>query len=339
TSAYRHVIFREQGVIRGKIHVPQMMTAWARGDRRGIPVLRATRQLNTIENLFISEALRLSIAVVETWKARGGAEGLRARKILSRLTPIESMFPWNELRHRPRPGFQELIELVLFRQNFGAIAASSHMVRLARLFDGRRVAPEAFEVAGDDIALLVTQEPEFEDKLFEILCLAWTVEALAGACPGGKADPKALKGAHGLPVFSGLHPSGWSVDIFFQRGAGLLPSGRWLDTRNGKPLRGIPDIILRMRKASGERLVILDAKNRSTASESEVAYKLLGYKENFGLGDYFAVGLYPGFHKPGRMRSLSKGGEHIKLIHVPLWNGRRLIRGMLHAAMRRSATH
>jgi hypothetical protein len=34
-----------------------------------------------------------------------------------------------------------------------------------------------------------------------------------------------------------------------------------------------------------------------SASESEVAYKLLGYKENFGLEEYLAIGFYPRFER------------------------------------------
>jgi hypothetical protein len=73
---------------------------------------------------------------------------------------------------------------------------------------------------------------------------------------------------------------------------------------------------------------------KSGGAESEVAYKLLGYKENFGLENYIGVGLYPSFTRASRQRTLLKGNEHIKLLHVPIQKGRRFVLGMLRAAMR-----
>ena len=206
---------------------------------------------------------------------------------------------------------------------------------MARLFDGRRLSPEAFATAGADFALLVTQEPEFEDKLFEILCLGWAVQALGHICSEAAVDLTALKGRHDRAVFKGRYSSGWSIEVFFQRSADALPKGRWTERDNGRSLRGIPDLLLHLQNGADQkvRLIIVDAKNRSIASESEVAYKLLGYKENFGLEEYLAIGLYPRFDRRHRIRVLSKGDEHITLLHVPLQSGLRTVRAALRGMM------
>ena len=71
--------------------------------------------------------------------------------------------------------------------------------------------------------------------------------------------------------------------------------------------------------------MILDAKNRTLASESEVAYKLMGYKENLGMWPFQTVGVYPSFSNKLRLRRLEKDMDQILLAHVPLANGRRTV--------------
>jgi len=325
TTAYRHEIFREQSIIRGKIHVPRWMTALARGDRQGIPVIRAERNLTTPENLLVSEVFRISLLVVQLWRALGGAEAAYAHVLGSELQVAESEAPWNELRSKPRPSLQELVDLVQSREKSGLLPRNSNIGIIARLFNTRHASPSAFEAVAGYLAMLVTQQPEFEDKLFELLCLGWLFEAFSASACSRTVDSTALKGAHQRPILTGQF-SGLSLEVFFQRASGILPAGRWVDENTNEPLRGIPDITLRVSTEGETRLIFVDAKNRSVATESDVAYKLLGYKENFGLENFVAVGLYPCFKTEHRMRMLSHNGNRIILLHVPLLKGRATMR-------------
>jgi hypothetical protein len=116
------------------------------------------------------------------------------------------------------------------------------------------------------------------------------------------------------------------LSLFYQRSAELLPTPQWVDRRTAMPFRALPDLVLRIEDELTTRFVILDAKNRTVASESDVAYKLMGYKENLGIGDFQAVGIFPIFSGGFRLRRLQKGDEKILLVHVPLSNGKRTIR-------------
>jgi len=99
-----------------------------------------------------------------------------------------------------------------------------------------------------------------------------------------------------------------------------------MDRHTDKPLRALPEIVLKIADGKTERLVILDAKNRTLASESDVAYKLMGYKENLEIKAFQVVGVYPSFLGKLRLRRLEKAAEQILLVHVPLSNGRQTIR-------------
>ncbi len=114
--------------------------------------------------------------------------------------------------------------------------------------------------------------------------------------------------------------------MFYQQSAGLLPVPTWVDRHTQQPIRAIPDVVLKISDGAPERFVILDAKNRTLASESEVAYKLMGYKENLGLRPFQAVGIYPSFSNRLRLRRLEKDVDQILLAHVPLANGRQTVR-------------
>ena len=85
------------------------------------------------------------------------------------------------------------------------------------------------------------------------------------------------------------------------------------------------DVVLRISDGEIDRLVIVDAKNRTLASESDVAYKLMGYKENLGIEGFQAVGMYPSLSGELRLRRLQEADEQILLFHVPLSNGRKTV--------------
>lgn len=324
TTAYRHVLSWSQGTVRGKIHVPRFALAITRNETRGIPVIQARRQVTTPENLLVSEAFRLCIATTEFWKLRGGAEAHYAAQLRSGLQAYESIFPWNELRTKARPSLTELIGIVDGRIRSGQVEPGTFYQQVMLLFSERPDNVAAFEKAATPISLLLAQSPEFEDRVFELLCLSWMISTLRLYCSNVVIDPIALRGPKKGPIATGWFGEK-QFSLFYQQSAGLLPVPTWVDRHTHIPLRGIPDVVLKISDEVTEQFVILDAKNRTLASESEVAYKLLGYKENFGIEPFQAVGLYPSFSTRLRLRRLEKFGEQIVLVHVPLSNGRQTV--------------
>ncbi len=325
TTAYRHELSWSQGAVRGKIHIPRFVLGIARNERREIPVILARRQVTTPENLLVSEAFRLCIAAVEFWKLRGGAEEQYAARLWSELQAYEGTFPWNELRTKARASLSELVGVVDGRIHAGQVEPGTFYQQVALLFSERPDNVCAFEKAATSISLLLTQSPEFEDRVFELLCLAWMVSALRSYCSNVVVNPLALRGPKKGPIATGWF-GGKQFSLFYQQSAGLLPIPTWVDRHTHQPLRALPDIVLKISDGAKERFVILDAKNRSLASESDVAYKLMGYKENLGITTFQAVGMYPSFSNSLRLRRLEKDAQQILLIHVPLSNGRQTIR-------------
>ena len=324
TTAYQHQLSWSVGAIRGKIHAPRFVLARARNESRGVPVILARRQVTTPENLMVSEAFRLCIGAAEVWRLRGGAEAQHAARLLSALQAYEGAFPWSELRTKARPSLAELVKVVDGRIRAGQVEAGTFYQHTALLFSERPNNLSAFEKAATPISLLVTQAPEFEDRLFELLCLSWMISALKASCAHVVVNPIALRRARKGPVATGwLH--GRELSLYYQQSAGLLPVPTWIDRRTQQPIRAIPDIVFKISDGPTERFVILDAKNRTLASESEVGYKLMGYKDNLELRPYWAVGMYPSVSNRLRLRRLEKGGGQILLVHVPLSRGRQTV--------------
>ena len=203
TTAYRHVLYWSEGVVRGKIHVPRLVLGRARDETRGIPVILARRQVTTPENLLVSEAFRLCIAAAELWKLRGGAEAQYAAGLWSDLQAYESTFPWNELRTKARPSLAELVGVVDGRIRAGQVEPETFYQKTALLFSERPNNLSAFEKAATPISLLVTQAPEFEARVFELLCLSWMISALRSFCSDVVVNPIALRGPNRRPVAKG----------------------------------------------------------------------------------------------------------------------------------------
>lgn len=336
TSVYRHVLSYSQGAVRGKIHVPRYVLGMARNDTRGIPVVLARRQVTTPENLLVSEAFRLCIGAAEFWKRRGGAEAQYAASLWSGLQAYESTFPWSELRTKARPSLPELVRIVEGRIRTGQVEPGSFYEQVEALFSERPDNLAAFERAATPISLLLTQAPEFEDRVFELLCLAWLISAVRSECANVIVNPVALRGAKKGAIATG-ELGGKRFSLFYQQSAQLLPVPRWIDRRTSMPLRALPDLVLKVDDGGESRVVILDAKNRTLASESDVAYKLLGYKENLGIDNFQAVGMYPSFSGKLRVRRLQKGGEQILLVHVPLSDGSRTVQRIARQFLRNPA--
>lgn len=324
TTAFRHELSWSVGAIQGKIHVPRFVLSRARNETRGVPAILARRQVTTPENLMVSEAFRLCVGAAEAWRLRGGAEGEHAARLLSALQAYESTFPWNELRTMARPSLAELVRVVDGRIQAGQVEPETFYQHTALLFSERPNNLSAFEKAATPISLLVTQAPEFEDRLFELLCLSWMISALRANCTDVVVNPIALRRTRRGPVATGCF-HGRELSLYYQQSSGLLPVPTWIDKRTQQPIRAIPDIVFTISDGQTAEFLILDAKNRTLASESEVGYKLMGYKENLELRPYRAVGMYPSFSNRLRLRRLEKGEGQILLVHVPLSRGRQTV--------------
>lgn len=329
TTSYRHKISRSEGVVRGKLHIPRLVALRSKGDRTGIPVIRAETQMETPENLLVSEALRRAQEVCRGWRSTSGRESHIANNLLRAFQAVEARPPWADLRYRSRPPLRELGEIVLGRIVTGVSPHGGIMNKIANLFLTDAGSLAAFSQAASMISFLAVDDVRFEDRLFELLSLNWLLDALSSVLTETVIVPSRIRSGVAGPVMSG-RLGAWTIDLSFQSGAGILPTGRWATRRTGTPLGAIPDLILRSSSGATERIALVDAKNRSTASESEVIYKLLGYKENLGISPFFAVGLYPSF-KGRRIRRLQSGQNQVIIVHAPLDTGRELIRKLLSA--------
>lgn len=325
TTEYRHKISYSQGSIRGKIHVPRLIAARARGDRRGIPVIRAERQLITPENLLVSEVLRLSLRVAKQWASVEGAESKAAIQMVNELQSVESSYPWVELRAKPRPILRELVSLVLGRVKVGITMPDGPFHQLANLFADDFGSAAGFEpVIGESLRMLLSQHPAFEDKVFELLCVGWLITAISRYADTTEVNVKGLKGANKKPLLVTSYDNR-GIELYFQTSANVLPKGRWIHKRTKAPLKGIPDITLKLTTGYTSKVIILDAKNRSDSTEPDVVYKLLGYKENWGVSPFYGVGIYPSLEDRLEINRLHSGTDSLFLIHIPLLRARRVI--------------
>lgn len=325
TSEYRHEVSYSQGNIRGKLHVPRLIAARARGDRRGIPVIRAEHQLMTPENLLVSEVLRLSLRVAKQWASAEGAESKLARQMFIELQNVESSYPWVELRAKPRPILRELVSLVLGRAKIGVTLPGGPVHRLAKLFSDDFSSAAGFESAiGESLRMLLSQHPAFEDKVFELLCVGWLITAIRRTANTTEINVKGLKGSNKKPLLVASYDNR-VIELYFQTSANVLPKGRWIHRRTKAPLKGIPDITLKVTTGDASKVIILDAKNRSDSTEPEVMYKLLGYKENWGISPFYGVGIYPSLEEHLEINRLQSGADSLFLFHIPLLQARRTI--------------
>ncbi|HEX8377466.1 MAG TPA: hypothetical protein VF602_06570 [Pedobacter sp.] len=155
------------------------------------------------------------------------------------------------------------------------------------------------------------------------MCLSWLINALSKCADTIEINPSAIKGDTKTPLLI-IFRKDTKIELYFQTAAIVLGKGLWIDKITNRSLRGIPDIILRFTNSKESRLVIFDAKNRSKSSESEVAYKLIGYKDNFNINPFIGIGLYPSFDN-FTYRHLQNKNNQIYLLHLPLLRAKKIL--------------
>ena len=336
SSSYRHRIFYCQDRIDGQVHVPRLLIARAINPDAPIPVVRATRQPITPENLFISEAVNRSMAVCRRWPLPKrasdiGAEHQLAQSISSALRKFESRKPWSDLRFRPRPSFRSLCGSVRGRLKAGMIPTDP-LSGLVALLDADTGSPAAFECAASVLALPLTENPDFEDRLFELLCLAWIIDAVRVRLSEVSIWPSNLKSADGRPVLEGRTASGKRLRVYYQTGL-ALPPPRWTYFPSERKLIGIIDILIELGEGENRSFVLVDAKNRRQ-SEGEVFYKMLGYQENFQIPVYNSIAIFPSEDGRTRIKVLCRDDHRIWMARLPLESGRQLVTTIVNAMLK-----
>lgn len=312
--SYRHSVHYCDNRIDGALLIPRLITERAAGRLERIPVLRASRFVETPEALLVSESIRLSQRVVAAWSGRAGAEGVLAAVLSDRLAAIEAQQPWSTLRLRPRPVLRALASTVKSRTVAGWNPPGSAVDRLSDLMLD---SSEAVTEAAGPIAFLVSRDRRFEDRLFELVCLGWLLGALRAWDPGGKVYPESLRASG--PIFSG-EKNGIRTSLHYQAGY-VGKSARYCWRRSGKQLRAIPDFSLELETAGAKLTLLLDAKNRVLTSNSEIVYKLLGYQENLGLTPYFALGIAPAHSGRRSFDGVRHTNREAAVLRLPLATG------------------
>lgn len=314
TSSYRHEVHLSSAVIDGKIIVPRLVALRANGDRTQIPTTKARRKWITPENLLASEMILISVRILRYWKGRGGAEATLASRLLLDFQRLASRRPWSELASYPRETLSVLAVLVQGRTKSGWNHPEATINTIAQLAIGRSPGA-ALQLAAGPLSFLASQDDRFADKLFELLCLGWFYQIAKADLGDLKVDPKAMRSGKRALLSAKL--ADLALDLHYQHHFGRRTSWTWEES--GKKLEAIPDIVCTARAVEGDRVFLIDAKNRSAASESEVAYKLLGYKENLGLKPYFALAIFPEHERSNIViKSLNNGENRIVLARIPL---------------------
>ncbi len=314
TSGYSHSLAYCKGRIDGKIHVPRLILERSNGGRRGVPVLRAARHLQTPENLMASELLLSAIRVARFWASREGAEGALAAKMLTRLQALESKHPWTEFKTVPREHLSSLASSVKGRVRAGWCLPSSAMARLAELAAPNDISDSLRSAAGP-LSYLGVQDGRFGDKLFELLCLGWIVSTLTSLFRTRSIRPAGIRNSS-IAIWQGESRNS-ELMLYFQAGF-VSKDAVWKWVTSNKALRAIPDFVLVVRTGTHMTLIVIDAKNRSASSDSEVVYKMLGYKENLRFDPYLGVALFPEFESEAVLSAVAFGAHKVVLARIPL---------------------
>jgi hypothetical protein len=319
------------GEVLGTIHIPRYLVSVAAGMPDRIPVFQSKFNNRTPENQLVAEGLERSLAICRDWLSRGGAEAKLAREIQKRLNVVARTKPWPELMNLPRPPLRPLAAQVRTLIATKVIPREPYN-EMSLLLGG--LTPEskamAFSASAGLLSMLITAEPLFEDKLFELLCLAWIISALSRKADASTLQvfPGKLKGAAGMPVAQ-ASIRGKRVRLFFQSGV-ALPSRNWNYVPAGNKLGAIFDILCQITSPdqADTTNIIVDAKNRAANSEGEVAYKMLGYKENVmdEHQRFLGLAIFPSDQDFLKIKSLQRAEHRLWLAYAPLAKGERTMR-------------
>jgi hypothetical protein len=345
SQALEHRVFYSQGNIAGKIHVSRYLAMRSRATAIGIPVIRAAKQSRTPENLLVSEVLARTHGVLTSWASVGGAEGRSARSLLERANRIEAREPWKSLRSKSRPPFRDLIGTV--RSRIVAHVLQSEPLNTLIELVGSESATNSIEAAAGPIAFYATRDARFEDRLFELLCLGWLHGAVVASSmiKELRVWPNRLKANNGEPVLEAMTGENKSLRVYYQSGK-PFQDRHWTYTRVlpmtenqnrvGKKFRAIFDFVVEIDANGLLTKIILDAKNRER-DQTEVIYKMLGYKENVHVPPdaFIAAAIFPGgrVQRLPHITQIERMDNRVYLLRLPLTSGRRSFRHLLRVVL------
>lgn len=321
-QSYRHSVHYCDDRIDGALLIPRLIRERAAGRDRRIPVLRASHFIETPEALLVSESIRMSRRVANLWEGRGGAEGALASELGMNLSFVASQQPWSSLSLRPRPALRTLASTVKSRAVAGWTPPGGPIDQLSDLMLD---SAEAVSEAAGLISFLLSRDRRFEDRLYELICLGWLLGALRHWAPDGEIYPRNLR--KNGPLFRGSS-AGTQINLYYQA-SHVGQSARYRWRMSGKFLRAIPDFALEIKKPSGSQTVLLDAKNRSMSTNSEIVYKMLGYRENLGLDPYIAVGVAPAHGRRHLLDGVQHDARQAAVLRLPLRKGAAFMRRAL----------
>jgi hypothetical protein len=319
-----------RGEVLGTIHVPRYIASLAAGATDRIPVLQSRSNLGTPENQLIAEGIARSLSICKDWMGEGGAEAAFAGQIHQHLTRAGRQEPWRDIMTQPRPPLRPLAGQVRNLVSLKVIPKVPYW-EMSALLGGLTptAASGAFTASAGLLALFVTSNPQFEDKMFELLCLAWIINAISryGDPSSLSVFPDRIKASKGLPLVE-AKIRGRRIRVHFQSGV-ALPVRNWRLIDGNRELGAIFDILCRLTSVDGSRSVdlIIDAKNRGAKSEGEVAYKMLGYKENVTApSDTFrGIAVFPATTARLEVSGLKRDAHRLWLVRVPLGESKQAI--------------
>jgi len=227
-----------------------------------------------------------------------------------------------DLRHRSRPSLAQLKSIVEGRLKQGIVSPQSPYAKVCRLLNDYAAPGDNLcsEIVGA-VEFLISNHEGFEDTAFELICLSWLCAALLQFDAAPRINLENLRVKSG-PVASFTLSETIRADVFYRTSkAPGFPQSKWKD-RSGKSLRGIPDFLLTSTVSGKTIFLIIDAKNRSRSTFSEVTYKLLGYKEAFDFTSYRAVGIFPSQSPVDEIRTLRKENCSVTCWALPLSAGK-----------------
>lgn len=325
--AFRHEVYYGRRRVEGAIILPRLIRERAAGRLDVIPVLRTIKNADTPEALFISELIQSSIRVCRWWKRNGGSEGRLASTSLRFFTALESQPPWNELRTRPRPSLFELVGIVRSRLAAGWSKRGGIVDRLLKIIDAES---EAVSDASGDIAFFISNDPRYQDRMFELICLGWLVSAIGKEFPSFKIHEGNFLSSKGPIAEFATGSRCWTIS--YQRYYTAETHYAWRGSR--LRLKAIPDYVAESTSGGISTTIILDAKNRPQSSRSEIIYKMLGYKENLRIEPFIALALAPTYEGPAFHRVVDVKGNTVSLVYLPLDRGEFIVRRMLHSIVK-----
>lgn len=312
---FRYELVRDEhvGHLHGRLDVPRYLQA--RGRRavpRRYPVVDAQRSSATPENVLAAFALRWLVADLDacllrlrlpadTPEARA-AEQVRADLVRLDTHPILRRATTDAAAVTRRETVGRLLDTVEARIRAGHVTRAGGYERLTG-WVRRAVADEPLAEPGDLAADFYG--PGFDEKLFELWCLAQLAAALTRLLgPERHRAPHHLVRDTQTPLFV-WEAGADMVELYFQPSLDTLTGApnRWRYQPSGHRLRGYPDLGIRCRHVDGSaEVVLLDAKlRRRTSAHGQEIYKLLGYVANAGSPVRFGGLIFHephGFHGP-----------------------------------------